>query len=792
MRPRPMPTDPLDPSRVRPLPAQAKSTAATRAGRPTTRRRPPRAGDRPAGGPAGATPARKGRKVARRRSRRSFVWRHRRFLWCTGLLLFTALAGAAYLASKVPVPSAAPPTQTTFLTYVDGTRLATLDSGQSRVVVPLDRIPKVVQQAVVATEDRKFYQHRGVDPVGIVRALVANVRGQGARQGGSTITQQYVKITFTARQRTLTRKVREAVLAVKLERELSKDQILERYLNAVYFGRGAYGVQAAAQAYFGLNVQDLHLQQAAYLAGLIRAPQTADIGRDPKTATVRRDLTLRSMVGTRAITQHEADVVVATPLNSYTIRRSDQLPSVEDHDIGTEYFVDMVRRSLIAKYGEATVLGGGLRVTTSLDRTLQGDAYRAVEDTLYKSEPAGALVALDGDGHIVSLVGGRDYGLSTVNLALGKGFGGGGRQAGSTFKPFLLAETVHEGYTVESAFTAPPKFTVPKADNGKDYTVSNFEGESPASQINLIDATELSVNTVYIQLELAIGGGDAAKGAAKMAAMAKQLGVASPLAANASLVLGSSAVSPLDMAAGYSSFADGGMQTPPLSILQVTDRDGNVLEQAKVQRNQVLSTTEANVVTHCLQQVIAKGTGTGAQLSGGQPAAGKTGTTNDYADAWFVGYTPTRLTAAVWMGWPDGESRQMSDVRGKPVTGGYLPATIWKRFVDSAYRDAAWMRQGPADFVQPTSFPGVVIGRAGRLSGTATSSSTSLPGATGVTGVSSGGSTLPTSPGRSTTTVTNPVTTSTTKPKLTTTTTPTPTPTTKAAPAAVVPRAGSP
>jgi penicillin-binding protein 1A len=701
------------------------------------------------------------------------------------------LAGAAYLASKVPVPSAAPPTQTTFLTYADGTRLATLDSGQSRVVVPLDRIPKVVQQAVIATEDRKFYQHRGIDPVGILRALVANVRGSGARQGGSTITQQYVKITYTARQRTLTRKVREAVLAVKLERELSKDQILERYLNAVYFGRGAYGVQAAAQAYFGLDVQDLGLQQAAYLAGLIRAPQTADIGREPKTATLRRDLTLRSMVASRVITQHEADVVIATPLNSYTIRRADQLPSVEDHDIGTEYFVDMVRRSLIAKYGEATVLGGGLRVTTSLDRALQRDAYRAVDDTLYKSEPAGALVALDGDGHIVSMVGGRDYSQSTVNLALGKGFGGGGRQAGSTFKPFLLAETVHEGYTVESAFSAPPKFTVPNADNGKDYTVSNFEGESPASQINLIDATELSVNTVYIQLELAIGGGDAAKGAAKMAAMAKQLGVTSPLAANASLVLGSSAVSPMDMAAGYSSFADGGMQTPPLSVLQVTDRDGHVLEQAKVQRTQVLTTTQADVVTHCLQQVIDKGTGTGAQLAGGQPAAGKTGTTNNYADAWFVGYTPSRLTAAVWMGWPDSESRQMNDVRGKPVTGGYLPATIWKRFVDAAAKDAAWMRHGPADFAQPTSFPGVVIGRSGRLSGTVTTS-TSVAGAPAGTGVS-GLSPTPTPPGRPTTTVITPLTTVTTKPKPTTTTArSTTTLAKKAPPPAVVPQAGSP
>ncbi len=711
--------------------------------------------------------------------------------------MFTAVAGVAYLASKVPVPSAAPPTQTTFLTYADGARLATLDSGQSRVLVPLDRIPKVVQEAVIATEDHKFYEHKGIDPIGILRAVVANARGEGARQGGSTITQQYVKITFTTRQRTITRKVREAVLAVKLERELSKDQILERYLNAVYFGRGAYGVQAASQAYFGLDVQDLHLQQAAYLAGLIRAPQTADIGREPRTATLRRDLTLRSMVGSHVITQHDADVVMATPLNTYTIRRADQLPSVEDHDIGTEYFVDMVKRALVAKYGEATVLGGGLRVTTSLDRVLQGDGYRAVEDTLYKNEPSGALVALDGDGHIVAMVGGRDYGQSTVNLALGKGFGGGGRQAGSTFKPFLLAETVHEGYTVESAFPAPPKVIVPKADNGKDYPVSNYEGESPAAQINLIDATELSVNTVYIQLEQAIGGGDAAKGAAKLATMAKQLGVSAPLAANASLVLGSAAVSPLDMAAGYSSFADGGMQTSLRSILQVTDRDGHVLEQAKVQRTQVLTGAEADVVTYCLQQVVDKGTGAGAQLSGGHPAAGKTGTTNDNADAWFVGYTPARLTTAVWMGWPDSEARQMSDVRGKPVTGGYLPATIWKRFVDAAYADAPGMRHGPADFAQPKSFPGVVLGRAGRLSGTvATSPSTSsAPGASGAPGSTSstGVSAVPTSRGRSATTVTDPATTSTTaaknKPTTTSTTSRAPP---RPPPAAVFPRAGSP
>ncbi|HZU73428.1 MAG TPA: transglycosylase domain-containing protein, partial [Acidimicrobiales bacterium] len=491
---------------------------------------------------------RRGRGGGRRRPGR--LWRYRRLLFLLGFLGFTAVAGFAYLLLQAPLP---PPTvegQTTFLTDATGARLATFDNGQNRIPVQLSQVPPVVVKAVLDTEDHAYFQHGALDPVGILRAAVDDLRGRPL-QGGSTIAQQYVKNVYVGSERTFLRKVKEAAVAVRLERTLTKDQILERYLNTIYFGRGAYGVEAAAQAYFGKDVGQLGLPEAAYLAGLIRSPDTADASVHPAVADQRRDATLGSMVRYHDLSVAEDHAVEAVPVATYVINPHDEPPQVVDASIGTQYFVDYVRRVLIQRFGLAAVEAGGLRVRTTLDLRAQAQAYDAVYGFLRPSEPAGALVSVDSDGNVRAMVGGRDYSQSQVNLATGTAGGGAGRQAGSTFKPFLLAATVHEGYSLRSAFPAPAQLVLPKADNGADYLVRNYEGESFPGDINLVEATAESVNTVYAQVEQAIGPD-------KLVGMAHQLGVSSPLEPNASLVLGTDDVSVLEMAGAFSTFADEG------------------------------------------------------------------------------------------------------------------------------------------------------------------------------------------------------------------------------------------
>ena len=654
-----------------------------------TSSRRPASSSRRSGRPGG------GRPEARNR-RRSWLWRYRRVLFLFAVLGATALAGLVYVVFQVPLPSPPDLSQTTFLSDANGQQLAVLHGNENRVSVGLDQVPPVVQQAVVATEDRKFFRHSGVDPVGLVRATWADVRNRNKAQGGSTITQQYVKNTYVGRERSFVRKLKEAVISVKLERKLGKKQILERYLNTIYFGRGAYGVQAASQAYYGKDVGQLGLREAVYLAGLIRAPQRADAITHPDEAARRRDVTLRAMQRDRYITAAQAAGVAGTPFGEYVIDRS-AVPTMQTQiaagDKGTQYFVEYVRRYLVGRYGEKAVLGGGLRVKTTLDLRTQAQAYDSVYGLLRESDPRGALVALDPEGRVKAMVGGRDWEKSKVNLAVGREGGGRGRQGGSTFKPFVLAEAVKEGYTVESSFKGPAKITLPKANNGADWTVSNYEGEA-FDRVNLIDATEHSINTVYAQLVTQIGPD-------KVVNMAKDLGIQTPLAPHASITLGTQDVSVLEMADAYLTFANRGVRALPHVVSQVTDANGHVIESFRPERSRVLDRSQADVVNFVLRQVVEHGTGTGAQF--GRPAAGKTGTTQDYGDAWFIGYTP-RLTAAVWMGYPEGQSRAMLNVHGKKVNGGSFPATIFKRFMTAATKDV-----DTGDFPAVTKFPGKVL-----------------------------------------------------------------------------------
>ncbi len=645
----------------------------------------------------------------RRRRRRSWAWRYRRLLFLLALAITTALAGAAYLLGRVPLPPQNPEAQTTMLTDVRGAQLAALDSGEDRVSVTLDKVPKVLVDAVLATEDKSFFEHGGVDPSGILRATWADLRGRPL-QGGSTITQQYVKNAYLkTRERTVVRKLKEAALAVKVEREFSKEEILERYLNVIYFGRGAYGVQAASRAYFGKDVGQLQLREAAYLAGLIRSPEFADARRAPAAADARRAGTLTEMERGGFIGGAERAAAEAEPVSSYVIPKRQSQTTFAQADKGTQYFVDYVRQQLLAEYGPSALYEGGLRVRTTLDLEMQSHAYNAVYAGFLNrpDDPAGALVSIDGNGHVKAMVGGKDWNApqpyAKVNLALGRQGGGTGRQPGSAFKPFVLAEAVRQGYTVESSFPGPARIVFPDANQGKDYAVENYEGEDFGPAVNLIDATRNSVNTVYAQLIDAIGP-------EKVAALAHQAGIpaSTQLVPNISLTLGTSEVSVFDIASAFTTFANRGSHTPPTAVLEVSTADGRVLRRARPRtQTRVLDRQQADVVNFCLQQVVQRGSGTGAQF--GKPFAGKTGTTQDFGDAWFVGYTP-KLTTAVWMGYPEGNTRKMVNVRGRRVNGGSFPATIFKNFMEAA---AKRMDTGGA-FPTVTSFPGRVVKGAGR------------------------------------------------------------------------------
>ncbi len=607
--------------------------------------------------------------------RRSFFWRYRRVWFLLGILAFTALAGAAWVLTQIPLPPEAPQAQTTILYDATGAQLATLHGVENRFPVSIDKVPPVMTAAVVSAEDRKYFVHGGIDPMGIARASWADIRRRGVTQGGSTITQQYVKNAYVGTDYTLWRKIREAVISVKIERKFDKNQILERYLNTVYFGRGAYGIQAAAKAYYNSDVGDLGLKEASYLAGLIRSPSAGDVADDPVEAHDLRFIVLSAMVDTKVITAGQANEVEAVPVSDYVVPKPIPGSEVTMKGAGAEYFVAYVQRELTKLYPEDQVLRGGMRVYTTLDPSAQRQAYDAVYGLLDRTgDPAGALVSLDNDGRVVAMVGGRDWASFQVNLAVGTDGGGSGRQAGSTFKPIVLAEAINQGISLEAPFPGPAKIVLPKADNGADWEVNNYENAA-FGRISLLNATANSVNTVYAQLVVQVGPD-------KVVDMAHRLGVKANLNPNASIALGTADVSVLDMASTYLTFQAKGMHVEPRVIRKLTQND-SVLIDDKPKTTRVLDRAVADKVNYALQQVVDTGSGTAAALPQAQ-VWGKTGTTDQYGDAWFVGYT-RQLTTAVWMGYPDGQSKQLLDIHSvRKVNGGSLPAQIFKRFMSKA------------------------------------------------------------------------------------------------------------
>jgi penicillin-binding protein 1A len=708
-------------------------------------------------------------------------WRLRGVAYTFLILTVVAFGGIWMALNTVRLPPEKRPIETTFVcdtTVPDGqcgfdNAMARLSAEEERVLVDYEDLPPMLVQAVLAAEDQKFFDHNGVDPLGIGRAFYQDVLGDSeSRQGGSTITQQYVKNVYLSPERTLDRKLREAVLAIKLERELDKREILTRYLNEVYFGRGAYGVEAASRAYFGVGVKNLQLYQAAYLAGLIRSPETADAVKDPDVADQRRNSVLTAMAGEGYITSAEADLASAVPWLTEPTPQPDGsvveptiLPRAEARtdfgpvryeEDGSEYWMEWVREQLRSRYGPGAETRG-LRVYTTFDPELQEYAHDAVYNTLDQPDgPVGSLVAVDKDGAVRAMVGGRDYDADKVNLALGTQGGGSGRAPGSTFKPLALAAFIEDGYSVDSRFRAPPTTQFPGvfAGPGEVWKPANYDKSDHGIE-TVEQATWQSTNTVYAGMVDTIRP-------ERVVEMARRLGVTAPLDPVYALVLGSEEVSVMDMASAYSTFAARGSHVDPYTIRRIEDASGTVLFDAArdLQRTQVIRQEVADTVTSVLTGVISKGTGKSAALR--TLAAGKTGTTNEAKDAWFTGYT-CNLTAAVWMGYE--QPQEMKSFKGRTVAGGTFPAAIWREFMNKATRDDGPCRYPPADAGQRTLNGGLSPTNASttttpRSSTSSTSSTSTVPQS----------STTTTPPTTSAPTTTVPVTTA-------------PTPTVAAAPA---------
>jgi penicillin-binding protein 1A len=587
----------------------------------------------------------------------------------------TLLLGACALA-PVDLSNQRPLQLRSTIEASDGTVLARFYK-QNRVYVPIQRMPQSLIDAVVAAEDARYFEHNGFDFRAMARAALANIRSGRVVQGGSTITQQYVKNTyFREPGRTFERKARELRLAVELERRYSKWEILERYLNTVYFGEGAYGVKVAAQTYFDHGLGTLSLPEAALLAALIRAPTAYHPRLHPEQAKSRRDYVLARMAQMGAVSAGRAAAAATSELG--VSRRGRTMAYREP------FFVEAVRQEILGdpRLGstpderDRLLHEGGLRVETTLQPRLQAAAEGAVSAHLSEpGDPEAAIVAIrPRTGRIVAMVGGRDYAASQVNLALGVSGGGSGRQPGSSFKPIVTAAALESGISLAERFeSSPATFTL---ESGETWTVHNAEGEG-YGLMPLDEALVHSVNGVFARLGLQLGAGP-------VTTLARLMGVTAKLAPVPSVVLGADEVSVLDMAAAYATLANRGTALTPTAVKRIRLPGGEVLGPRQEVRPRVISPGSAYLVTKVLEQVIARGTGSAADI--GRPAAGKTGTTNDYADAWFVGYTP-QLVAAVWVGYPHGRV-PMTSVHGIRVSGGTFPAMIWRTFMTTALEGA--------------------------------------------------------------------------------------------------------
>lgn len=567
------------------------------------------------------------------------------------------------------------PAETTYIYDIEGNHLASIHDEANREVLPLDRFSPNLKRAILAIEDSHFYQHRGINPTSIVRALLVNL-GQGeTAEGGSTLTMQLVKNIFLTPERTLSRKVAEAVLALRLEQTLQKDEILEMYLNQVYWGHNNYGAATAARSYFNKPASELSLAEAALMAGLVQAPEEYSPFVNYKEAKRRQSLVLMRLQELEWITPAEAEAARKEPLllGRITSFQKSQMPWV----------TSAVIQELTERFGHDAVVKGGMRVQTTVDSRLQRLAEEVVRNGHASVRRRGvnadqmALVAIDPRTHFVkAMVGGVDYEKSQFNRAIQAQ-----RQPGSAFKPFVFYAGFATGkYTPESIIMDSP---VSYRDGSGYYSPRNYDG-SFGGAMTIRRALEMSRNIPAIKMGQAVGLN-------KVIEICRSLGIKSPMEPVISLPLGAVDLTPMEMAGAYATFASYGWHSDPTFIVQVTDSSGNILLDNTPEPKPILDAWAAASINSVLQGVITHGTGTAAQI--GRPAAGKTGTTSSERDIWFVGYVP-QLATAIWVG--NDDYRPL----GQGATGGGMVAPVWRDFMLQALKGV------PVEqFKPPSSFP---------------------------------------------------------------------------------------
>ncbi len=633
-----------------------------------------------------------------------------------GVLGLTAFTAGMMKALAQQVPAFNPLNQKTLKqnTYIyasDGhTVLAILRGDQARVVVPSEKISPLIKQAMVAIEDKRFYEHRGVDIHGIARALWSDLTG-GPVEGGSTITQQLVKNTINGDAPTVQRKLKEAMLAWQIEKKWTKDRILTTYLNSIFFGNGAYGVEEACRVYFGHSAAQLTPAEAALLAGIPENPTLYDPVAHPTAALDRRNVVLKQM-----LLQHYLDYPTFLEAKRAPMPDPAKVHLQATQSAAAPYFANYVTNELVDHYGKS-VYGGGYRVRTTIDLGLQKLARQAIATELPPSiGPDAALVAIDvHTGQVVAMVGGRNYHKSQFNLAAQ-----GERQPGSSFKPFVLAAALRDGVAPSTTFVSHP--VVIDAD-GRQWSVSNFEDDNLGT-IDLTRAIAYSDNTVFAQLTSAINP-------ASVVTTAQAMGITTPLRPYFSIGLGGEPATPVEMARAYATLADGGFRLDSSifgnepNVVQsvsrpVKNKPGDFTTTENATRPfdlDWLSNGNAAIEDQMLRGVVQYGTGKAAQLPGWD-VAGKTGTTENYGDAWFVGFTPDLVTA-VWVGYPSKLIPMTTEYHGHTVEGGTFPALIWKAFMRKALPSFVAARQYvrsslPSASV-PYAAPSTVVYRNGKL-----------------------------------------------------------------------------
>jgi penicillin-binding protein 1A len=554
---------------------------------------------------------------------------------------------------------------------------------EKREPVPLETIPRYLTAALVATEDRKFYKHSGVDLKGIARAIIKDIKAGEFVEGASTITQQLAKTLFLTPRKTLVRKIKEAILAFQLERRYTKDEILELYLNQVYFGSGAYGVESAAKIFFGKPVKDLNLSECALVAGMPKSPSRYSPLVNPDLAIKRRNTVLQQMRDTGIISETVYQKAAKETLDTDN-RRSNHTKA--------PYFVDYIKASLEDELGSSRLYKRGLSVYTTLDFKLQQAAEKAVTDGLaaltdrmqaaqiQEPDPQAALISIDvTTGGILAMVGGKDFHTSRFNratMAL--------RQPGSAFKPFVYAYAIEQGFAQNKKILDAP-VVYKGAQDGLDWKPQNFTLEFKGEMI-LRRALAVSQNIPAVRLLHSLGP-------LPVSQFAHQMGIKSHLASNLSLALGTSEVTLKDLTAAYAVFPNRGERIQPYGILEVVDRQGRVIWRTKPSKRVVMARSTAAIVTNMLEAVVKEGTGRRAQVLG-KAVAGKTGTTNEYKDALFVGFSP-RIIAGVWVG------RDRGGSLGDKETGARAALPIWIDFMKVALQDEPHLYFDIPDDVNP-------------------------------------------------------------------------------------------